>query len=158
MGTANTLSVCDGEMATLSFLAMLVWPLLDLYWLIAVSLKQLLPGKIRSQREFAELCAKFAAQLYYAGDIDFFECVGIHSINNALRWFQTQRILTAQSVQIGKSTFLTQSRGTTVSVFQLTASYRNKEALEELAKMIATYRKPTKGQKRIPRHSAPSKL
>ena len=86
--TSNTLVVRDGQMATLTFLAMIVWPLPDLYWLATVSLRQLLPAKILSQREFAELCAKHAATLYYAGHIDFFECVGIHSINNALKWFQ----------------------------------------------------------------------
>ena len=73
----------------------------------------------------------------------FFECVGIPSINNALKWFKSKGILTTQSVVIGKSTFLTQSRGQTVSVFQLAESYRDKQEIDGYINVIGSYRYPT---------------
>jgi len=144
----NTLRINEGLDETVWFLAMLVWPFLDIYWMIASSLKELLPDKILSQKEFAQQVSANAATKYYEGEIDFFECVGYHSITNALRWFQSKGILTSQSVQIRKSSFLTQSRGTTVSVFQLSKGYRTAEAIDEWITHIERYRKPMIGNPR----------
>ena len=144
----NVLSINEGSSETVWFLAMLVWPFVDIYWIIANSLKELLPDKILSTKEFAQKISSNAAAKYYEGEIDFFECVGFHSITNALRWFQTKGILTSQSVQIRKSTFLTQNRGTTVSVFQLSKGYRTEEAIQEWIHHIEQYRKPMIGRPR----------
>eukprot|EP01084_Bolivina_argentea_P118338 209988_1 len=137
---------------------MLIWPYIDIYWIISMSLKQLLPYKIVSQKEFVSMCSRNAEIKYYEGEIDFFECVGIHNINNALKWFLSQRILTTQNVQISKSTFLTQSKGATVSVFQLSETYRNENAIDELSNVINQYRKPIKTNRQTQNNNHNNKI
>lgn len=65
----NVLSINDGSGETVWFLAMLVWPFVDIYWIIANSLKELLPDKILSTKEFAQKISSNAATKYYEGEI-----------------------------------------------------------------------------------------
>merc|ERR1712142_679941 len=42
-GAHNVLRINEGSSETVWFLAMLIWPFLDIYWIIALSLRELLP-------------------------------------------------------------------------------------------------------------------
>ena len=153
INNTNIIKINDGYQDIMHFLAMLIWPFIDIYWIISICLKSLLPNKILSQKEFTEICSKNAEIKYFEGEIQFFEVVGVHSINNAIKWFKSTKILITQNVQIGKSTFLTQSRGTTVSVFQLSELYRTQNAIDELTNVINSYRKPNNNKSSSSQHS-----
>lgn len=76
------------------FLALLVWPFVELYWNTLHVLRNILILQpIIDERKLAELIGSDAEATYYSGKLDFFESLNVDGILNVIDWAVSQKIL-----------------------------------------------------------------
>jgi len=129
-----------------SFLCMLLWPFVESYWLAAVGFlpsanRNNASGAVGTQpRVFTESTylkrlQKFAASLYFQGDLDHYEAISQENIRQACSRLSAMGVLTRQVVDSGST-----MRSSSDITLALAPAYEDGKQLKKLLETIGQYR------------------
>merc|ERR1719319_318598 len=121
----------------------MIWPIIEVYWIVAKSLGQLLyRDKIYQTNQLAELILKEAARLFYSSETTFF-VQNSSAIIHTFDWF----IKSGLDTPVLSKRILTVPRGfgktEELRMVQLTPQFRkSRKLLATLARRIGSFRAP----------------
>ncbi|KNC54550.1 uncharacterized protein AMSG_10399 [Thecamonas trahens ATCC 50062] len=111
------------------FLAALLWPFIDSYWLAALSLYHLYPDRNVSSKDLINYTQKLGERLYFEGQIDLYEAVSKETVGNAIKLFMEKGVVEAVHVQ---------NQFTTAPIVRLTKDYHSMAAIDSLIRNAIT--------------------
>lgn len=114
------------------FLCSLFWPFIDSYWLVASTMKTLLPSAILERNNFLVRVRAFALVQYYNRELSFLEALSTETLSNALELFTEMKVMRMDKVFHSK-----------VVTIKLRQSYTQEEKLSELIYAIERFRRAT---------------
>eukprot|EP00474_Spongospora_subterranea_P001545 CRZ02003.1 hypothetical protein [Spongospora subterranea] len=85
----------------ISFLCMLIWPLIDTYWACCTTFLALKPCDIIHEDVLVSMISSRAESSYFKGEMAFYESISTDSIRHALKWFEFKGIIKVQPVITG---------------------------------------------------------
>jgi len=76
----------------------LLWPYIETYWLVAISLFALFPNAIVEENEYLTNIQKLGQTLYYEGELGYFESVSKETVKTALNRFSERNVIVRKQV------------------------------------------------------------
>eukprot|EP01065_Artemidia_motanka_P045004 TRINITY_DN6507_c1_g2_i1.p1 TRINITY_DN6507_c1_g2~~TRINITY_DN6507_c1_g2_i1.p1 ORF type:complete len:791 (+),score=249.86 TRINITY_DN6507_c1_g2_i1:349-2373(+) len=129
--------------AHFTFLCMLIWPLVESYWLVLAGLHAVFSrgADIIPEAVFITRLQSFAKTLYHLGNLQFHESVSQESLKRALQTYHVMRVVRRSRLE---------SEKTSTVLLQLGAEYQGAEGvrkLSDLCEKVASFRRRGRDQK-----------
>eukprot|EP01135_Chromosphaera_perkinsii_P010764 Nk52_evm43s2209 gene=Nk52_evmTU43s2209 len=116
-----------------AFLCMLMWPIVESYWLASVGLLSLEPYEVVDERMFLADIQEFATTLYYQGDLNYYESVSGDALVNSYVRFRDMGII--------NRVLCHQESKKPVYVISLTEPFRDPEKIRSVCLRIGKFRR-----------------
>jgi len=131
----------DGE-GVIFFLNHLYWPLLDSYWVAAISLFSLQPNLTSKRRLLLQKISWLADKMYAEGKISFFESCSMEVLANCLDLFTSWKVIDMKEAKPAGGP----RKGQVVAVsddylVSLHSPYQQENVLQEFVETIGKFRK-----------------